>query len=98
MVDPDLHDVRRYVGADLVDSDSERIGKVEDVYVNEMTGCPEWLRVSVGPWGLRSTLVPVDRLEDDSGRLTIGHDKTFVQAAPVYPEPYGALPPAAEAP
>jgi sporulation protein YlmC with PRC-barrel domain len=97
MADFDLHDVHRYVGVELFDRDGERIGKIEDVYLNEATGRPEWLRVSVGIVGIRSTLVPVERLGDDRGKLVIRHDKAFVQAAPVYPEPYGALPPADEA-
>jgi len=49
----------------------ERIGGIEEVYLNEATERPEWLRVSVGPMGLRSTLVPVDRLEDDNGVLVL---------------------------
>jgi hypothetical protein len=97
MADLDLQDVHRYVGMDLFDCEGDRIGKIEDVYVNEATERPEWLRVSVGPLGLRTTMVPVDRLDDDQGRLAIRHDKAFVQAAPVYPAPYGTLPPADEA-
>ena len=97
MADLDLHDLGRYVGAELVDRNGERIGGIEEVYLNEATERPEWLRVAVGPMGLRSTLVPVDRLEDDNGVLVIRHEKAFVQAAPVYPEQYGTLPPADEA-
>src|SRR2546430_10341146 len=97
MADRELEDVRRCVGVELFDSNGERIGKVQDVYLNEATGRPEWLRVAVGLMGVRSTLVPLQRLEDDKGKLTICHEKKFVLAAPVYREPCGSLPPADEA-
>ena len=93
----DLEQLEGRVGGSLFDSRGDRIGRIDEVYVNEATGVPEWIRVPVGPLGTRSTLVPVERLEVRDQDLVISHDKAFVKAAPVYLEPYGALPPGEEA-
>lgn len=67
------------------------------MYLNEVSATPEWIRVAVGPFNTRSTLVPVERLEVRDGELFLTHDRDFVRAAPAYFEAHGSLPPVQEA-
>ncbi|HWC37118.1 MAG TPA: PRC-barrel domain-containing protein, partial [Acidimicrobiales bacterium] len=93
----DVEHLEQFRGRTLLDVAGERVGRIDDVYLNEATREPEWIRVSVGPLATRSTLVPVARLEVRDTELHVTHDRDFVRAAPAYFEARGALPPANEA-
>jgi hypothetical protein len=97
MASLDLEQLERYRGHTLLDNAGERVGRIDDVYLNETTSAPEWIRVAVGPLATRSTLVPVAHLEVRDSELHVTHDRDFVRAAPVYFEAQGSLPPAQEA-
>ncbi|HEV2772296.1 MAG TPA: PRC and DUF2382 domain-containing protein [Thermoleophilaceae bacterium] len=46
-------------GRTLIGPDGEKIGKVEDIYVDEQSGRPEWARISTGLLANRSSFVPL---------------------------------------
>src|SRR5437764_13193830 len=97
MADLDLHDVGRYVGAELVD----RNGGTDRW---DRRGVPERGHrasgVAPGVGGPHGAPLHAGARGSAGGRQRrpgLGHEKAFVQAAPVYPEQYGTLPPADEA-
>ena len=59
----------RYAGYDVYDPAGERIGKVDDLFVDEADS-PEYIGVKMGFLGTRSTLLPFEviRNTDDGGR------------------------------
>ena len=45
---PDMTEAYDWSGRTLVDRHGERIGKLEELYVDEATGEPEWAAVHTG--------------------------------------------------
>jgi len=57
------------IGRTLKDTDGEKIGKINDVYLDDETGQPEWLAVNTGLFGTRVSFVPmanVSMTDDDA--------------------------------
>lgn len=75
-------DARQLVGCDVFDSDGDRIGTLEQIYVDETTGQPEWLAVTTGWFGIRATLIPISGANSGSGGVTVRWDKATVKGAP----------------
>ncbi|HYX87499.1 MAG TPA: PRC-barrel domain-containing protein [Gaiellales bacterium] len=70
-------------GLDVKAEDGEKIGAVEDVYVDDVTGEGEFILVRGGIFGSRKSLVPltgVVRVND--GALRVPYPKPMVRAAP----------------
>lgn len=53
-----------YKGYTVYDMNYEKIGKVDDLFVDE-SDRPEYIGVKMGFLGLRSTLIPVDVVEEE---------------------------------
>ena len=72
-------------GHDVVDSDGEKLGSVEEVYVDAESGRPQWLLVKRGLLALGTTFVPADGAEDgDDGQVRVPYSKQSVSDAPHY--------------
>jgi uncharacterized protein (TIGR02271 family) len=70
------------VGATAIDSDGNKIGKVGQVYLNDMTGEPEWVTVSTGMFGTRESLAPLHGAQAGGGELRLAVSKQQVKDAP----------------
>src|SRR3954447_4197128 len=65
-------------GRTVIDRDGEKVGSVEEVYVDDQTGRPEWLLVKSGMFGTKSTFVPLQGARpegDDALRVAFGKDQ-----------------------
>jgi uncharacterized protein (TIGR02271 family) len=73
----------RYAGYEVYDRDGERLGKPDDLFVDEDDN-PEYVGVWTDPLGSRSLLVPVEvvTVEDASKRMVVSRPKSVVEAAP----------------
>ena len=71
-----------WVGHDLVDETGTKIGKIEQIYVEDDSGQPEWLTVSTGMFGTKETFVPLRGMTSDGGVLVSPWDKSTVKDAP----------------
>jgi sporulation protein YlmC with PRC-barrel domain len=57
-----MMDVKRaqdLIGNDVYDPDGHKIGRVRNVYVDDVTHQPEWVTVRAGLFGLRESFVPL---------------------------------------
>ncbi len=54
-----LEDVKTWRGMTMVDADGDKIGTIEDIYLDRQTGEPEWASVKTGLFGLKSSFVPI---------------------------------------
>jgi hypothetical protein len=54
-----LQDVQTWRGMTMVDADGDKIGTIEDVFLDRQTGEPAWAAVKTGLFGLKHTLVPI---------------------------------------
>ena len=69
-------------GATVVGSDGGKIGTVEDVYVDRDTEEPEWVAVSTGMFGTRTSLVPLAEATMEGSDLVVPYSKDHVKGAP----------------
>ncbi len=75
----------RFAGYEVYDQAGEKIGKVDDLFVDE-NDQPEYIGVKMGFLGTRSTLIPMDivRVNDERRLLQVAADKDTVKDGPTY--------------
>jgi uncharacterized protein (TIGR02271 family) len=73
----------RYAGYELYDRDGERIGKPDDLFVDEEDN-PEYVGVWTDPSGSRSLLIPAEvvTVDDTLRHMVVSHPKSLVDAGP----------------
>jgi uncharacterized protein (TIGR02271 family) len=69
-------------GQDLFDRDGDKLGAIEEIYVDNQTDQPEWALVNTGLFGTKSTFVPLRDATDDGGTLRVPYEKAHVKDAP----------------
>ena len=69
-------------GQDLLDNDGDKIGSIEEIYLDADTNEPEWALVNTGLFGTKSTFVPLREASDDGGSLRVPYEKAQVKDAP----------------
>ncbi len=73
----------QWIGQTAYDRDGDKIGKIDNVYLDTDTGRPEWLAVHTGLFGSNTSLVPIEGSQTrDGGDLTVDVDKDTVKDAP----------------
>ncbi len=75
----------RFAGYEVYDQNYEKIGKVDDLFVDENDN-PEYIGVKMGFLGTRSTLVPFDiiRVNDKRQLVQVAADKDTINDAPTF--------------
>jgi hypothetical protein len=96
MVTPSIETVRGWRGRVMVDRDSNKIGEVVDIYLDNETDRPEWAVVRTGLFGLRSSFVPLGQAREVGDELQVPQQRLQVKQAPNI-EPDGQLSAAEEA-
>jgi uncharacterized protein (TIGR02271 family) len=79
-----------WTGRQVVDRDGDKIGKLEEIYLDTETGEPEWAAVNTGLFGMKQTFVPLAGAAPNSGKVQVQYEKDQVKDAPGI-EPDGAL-------
>jgi uncharacterized protein (TIGR02271 family) len=69
-------------GATVVDNDGSKIGKVEEVYLDNASGQPEWVSVKTGLFGSNVSLIPLAQASFSGDTMTVPFDKAMVKDAP----------------
>ena len=78
-----LQDVQTWRGMKVVDADGEKIGTVENVFLDRHTGEPAWATVKTGLFGLKSSFVPIRDAEPiGENELRVPVQKEQVKNAP----------------
>jgi uncharacterized protein (TIGR02271 family) len=77
-------------GGDLLDREGDKIGSIEEIYLDAETNEPEWALVSTGMFGTKSTFVPIRDASLEGEALQVPYDKSQVKDAPKM-EPDGQL-------
>ena len=75
----------RYAGYEVYDHSGSKIGKVDDLFVDE-SDQPEYIGVKMGFLGTSSTLIPWELVtpQEDSGRVTVATDKDTAKNGPAF--------------
>jgi uncharacterized protein (TIGR02271 family) len=69
-------------GEDLATRDGDKIGSIEEIYLDAETDQPEWALVNTGLFGTKSTFVPLRDATESDGTLRVPFDKETVKDAP----------------
>ncbi len=77
-----LQDAQTYRGATVVDSAGEKIGTVDDIYLDRASGEPEWAAVKTGLFGMKSSFVPISGATGSGDELRVDVTKDQVKDAP----------------
>ena len=79
---PTIDDVGAWRGKDVVGPDGEKIGKLEDVYLDRHSGEPEWAAIKTGLFGMKVTFAPLQGATLVGDELRLNYDKSTVKDAP----------------
>lgn len=69
-------------GEDLYDSHGDKIGSIEEIYLDEETDQPEWALVNTGLFGTKSSFVPLKDASSEGDTLRVPFEKGQVKDAP----------------
>src|SRR3954451_17223461 len=70
------------LGAEVVDPNNDRVGKVGRIYLDSESDVPTWVSVRTGLFGLSESLVPVDDATWEGQVLHVNVDKARIKDAP----------------
>ena len=79
---PTMEQLTELRGSSLYSSDRDKIGSVEEVFVDEETGEPEWIGLGTGVFGTKRVLVPVAGAELRDGGIHVPYSKKQVKGTP----------------
>lgn len=79
---PGMSEISSWRGRVMVASDAERIGKIDEIYMDEETGQPEWALVNTGLFGMKSNFVPLTGASPEGEEVRVDYTKDQVKEAP----------------
>jgi len=79
---PTTNDVRTWRGQDLLGRDGEKLGTVEEIYLDSESGDPEWALVTTGMFGTKQSFVPLRSASQSGDGVTVPFDKATVKESP----------------
>ncbi len=74
--------IQQYVGKTLFDDGGNKIGKIGAIYLDDVTGEPEWVTVATGFFGTNESFVPVSEANVRDDGLSVPYDKSKIKDAP----------------
>ncbi|WP_060892067.1 PRC-barrel domain-containing protein [Streptomyces europaeiscabiei] len=74
-------DPRNLIGRKAFDRKGSKIGTVDEVYLDDATGIPEWAAIRMGFFG-RDAFVPLEPSKLIEGTLHVPFDRTLIKDAP----------------
>jgi len=78
----DTQSYEGWIGRDAVDQDGDKIGRIEEIYLDDETGRPEWLAIKTGMLGSKLSFAPISGSSSDGENLRLPYGKTQVKDAP----------------
>ena len=79
---PEVSQAYGFRGRTMIDRDGDKIGKIDDVYEDKVTGQPEWALVHTGLFGTKKTFVPLRDAQPTGEDVRVPLEKSHVKDAP----------------
>jgi len=70
------------IGHTAYDNSHKKIGTIENVYLDDLTGRPEWLMIRTGLFGTKETFVPITTAEVLGEEVIVPFAKDQIKGAP----------------
>jgi sporulation protein YlmC with PRC-barrel domain len=83
-------DVLEWRGCEVIDRDGEKVGTLEEIYLDEQTRRPEWAIVKRGFMGRTTTFVPLIGAMREGEHVRVRYEKEQLKDAPAV-DPEGGL-------
>jgi uncharacterized protein (TIGR02271 family) len=93
---PQVTETYEWRGRDVVTPDGDKVGKLEEIYLDSDSGAPEWATVTTGLFGTQQSFVPLADANPQGGKVVVPYSKDQVKDAPSV-DPDGELSPDEEA-
>ncbi|MDQ3305273.1 MAG: PRC and DUF2382 domain-containing protein [Actinomycetota bacterium] len=77
-----FQDVQPLIGADLIDAEGSKVGKIEDIYLDNETQEPEWALVHTGLLGRKLNYVPLRDAGVSGDSLQAAYTESQIKGAP----------------
>jgi uncharacterized protein (TIGR02271 family) len=77
-----MREAYEWRGRDVVDQEGAKVGRLEEIYLDQQTGRPEWMLVHTGLLGTKSSFAPLAGARVDGEDVRIGYSKQEVKDAP----------------
>jgi uncharacterized protein (TIGR02271 family) len=74
--------VLEWRGQELLDNDGQKIGTIEEIYLDTETDQPEWALVKTGLFGSKGTFVPLQQASPTGDGVQVPFEKSHVKDAP----------------
>jgi uncharacterized protein (TIGR02271 family) len=78
----DVTEAYEWRGRNVVDNDGDKIGSLEEVYLDTDSGQPEWATVKTGMLGTKQSFVPLRGASPSGDEVVIAYGKEQVKDAP----------------
>jgi uncharacterized protein (TIGR02271 family) len=75
-------DAYEWRGREVVSGDGDKIGTLEEIYLDTHTGQPEWATVNTGLFGMKQSFIPLADSDPQGGRVVVPYSKDQVKDAP----------------
>jgi uncharacterized protein (TIGR02271 family) len=75
-------DVLALRGQDLISQDGDKLGTIEEIYLDTDTNRPEWALITSGMFGTKQSFVPISGVRTEGDSLTVPFDTATVKDAP----------------
>jgi uncharacterized protein (TIGR02271 family) len=79
---PQTQNVLEWRGQELLDNDGQKIGTIEEIYLDTDTDQPEWALVKTGLFGGKGTFVPLQQANPSGDGIQVPFEKNHVKDAP----------------
>jgi uncharacterized protein (TIGR02271 family) len=88
-------EIQQIMGADVYGQDGDKVGSAGQVYLDNVSGEPQWVSVRTGLFGMKESFVPLHQASFTDDRLQVPFGKDQIKGAPQI-DPDGDLSPAEE--
>jgi uncharacterized protein (TIGR02271 family) len=79
---PTIEDARTWRGHDAVGPDANKLGTIEDIYLDQETGEPEWVALKTGMFGSKLSFAPLSQARQDGDTIVLPYEKDQIKNAP----------------
>jgi uncharacterized protein (TIGR02271 family) len=79
---PTIDQAQTWHGRDAMGADGDKLGTIDEIYVDKQTGEPEWMAVKTGLFGTKLSFVPLADAREDGDAIAVPYDKAKVKDAP----------------
>ena len=77
-----MREAYEWRGRNVVDQEGAKVGRLEEIYIDQHTGRLEWLLINTGLFGTKSSFAPLAGARLDGEDVRIGYSKQEVKDAP----------------